>query len=276
MKRLQNLQPFYYSGSKWSKAETILPHIVDGLRDNPDITEYREAFFGSGAIGINLLGRLPRQIRYWFNDLDPPLACFWFAVRDFPDEFIAAITAYQPDVTRFAAVKKRLMSTYRVPPETDAGNAELIEIAVQKIALHQLSHHGYGAGVRGGIKQEQPERNHLTGRWRPAEIVTKIRAISGHFGLRQVHLSQGPCWRLVEDVNRRALVYCDMPYLYATPLYMRKFTLLDHERLAETLRRSPHAFAVSHRINTKIRDLYAGWAEIREVDSIDYLIMRWS
>jgi len=152
----------------------------------------------------------------------------------------------------------------------------LIEIAVQKLALHQLSHHGYGAGVRGGIEQEQPERNHLTGRWRPAEIGTKIRAISGHFRLRQVHLSQGQCWRLVEDVNRRAFVYCDMPYLYATPLYMRKFTLQDHEQLAETLRCSHHAFAVSHRINTKIRDLYAGWAEIREVDPIDYLITRWS
>lgn len=117
MRGVQNLQALYYSGSKWSKAETILPHILDGLGTNPDITEYREPFFGSGAIGINLLGRVPRRIDYWFNDLDPPLACFWFAVRDFPDELIAAITAYQPDAKLFPAIKKRLMSTYRVPPE---------------------------------------------------------------------------------------------------------------------------------------------------------------
>jgi len=57
-------------------------------------------------------------------------------------------------------------------------------------------------------------------------------------------------------------------------MYMRPFSLEDHTRLAETLRYSPHAFALSHRHNTTIRELYAGWAEVHEIDAADMLITR--
>jgi hypothetical protein len=112
-------------------------------------------------------------------------------------------------------------------------------------------------------------------RWYPEMIAAKICALSGHFRLRQVRISQRECWHLIDDHSRKAFIYCDPPYLYASAaLYMRRFSLADHKRLAEALRGSPHAFALSHRYNTTIRDFYAGWAQVDEVDSADMLITR--
>jgi site-specific DNA-adenine methylase len=211
---------------------------------------------------------VPRPLDYWLNDLDPALACWWFAVHDYPDQLIAAVIAADPK-TQLAAIKERLAGTYRVPETAD----EIVEIALAKLVMHRCGSYGYGAGSRDGGDQADPERNRITAQWRPAEIAAKIRAISGHFRLRQVRFSQRQCWHVIEDRERRALIYCDPPYLRATQaLVTRKFALSDHQRLAETLRRSSHAIAVSHRINTQIRDLYAGWAEIIEVDEVDMLI----
>jgi len=228
-------------------------------------------FFGSGAIGISLLGRVPRPINYWFNDLDPVLASWWFAVRDYPNELIAAVIACQPNQNQFSEIKEWLASIYQVPETAE----EIVEIALAKLVLNQCCFYGFGAGLRVGTHQAGFQDNRIGARWRPQESAAKIRAISGHFRLRNVRLSQRQCWYAIEHTERLSLLYLDPPYLGMTPSHMRKFTLQDHKRLAETLRRSPYPFAMSHRINAKIRDLYTGWAEISEIDAVDYLITRW-
>jgi site-specific DNA-adenine methylase len=265
------LQPFYYAGSKWSKLPTLLPHILSLISDK-GITEYREPFLGSGAVGISLLGRAPRRLSYWLNDRDPAVAAFWFAVRDRPDELIERVMLFDRDDDSFDQYRHSLSINYRVPDDDGA----LVELAFAKLVVQQCSHMGHGGGRRGG-DQGRPDRNRFDGRWYPEKIVRTIRALSTHFKNQAVRVSGYDFSRIVNEPAQggRALVYADPPYLdNPSGLYARTLTLADHKRLAELLRQSPHAFALSHRHHQTIRSLYSGWAEIIQVDATDMLIQR--
>lgn len=44
--------------------------------------EYREPFFGAGAIGFRILDQLDRRCRVWINDADADIVMLWKSVRD--------------------------------------------------------------------------------------------------------------------------------------------------------------------------------------------------
>lgn len=68
---------FRYPGSKNKMAKPILAwlrrHIHEGV-------EYREPFFGGGAVGLALLQSKPALRSVWFNDNDATLCCVWRSV----------------------------------------------------------------------------------------------------------------------------------------------------------------------------------------------------
>jgi len=77
-----------YPGSKEKLAKQILPFFPQELFMPlwASDWEYREPFFGAGAIGFRILQTLPPKTRIWLNDIDFWLVCLWQSVWHAPDE----------------------------------------------------------------------------------------------------------------------------------------------------------------------------------------------
>lgn len=83
---------FRYPGAKNKLAKPI----VGWLRRHLDAeSEYREPFFGGGAVGLALLQSKVAMAGAWFNDNDATLCCVWRAVADYTDDLCAFLHYYK-------------------------------------------------------------------------------------------------------------------------------------------------------------------------------------
>jgi len=97
-----------YPGSKAKIAKAIMRHFPHEVMDplwQRDI-DYREPFFGGGAVGLALLARLPHRARIWINDKDWGVAALWKSVREQPEELVALVERFQPSVETFHRYKE--------------------------------------------------------------------------------------------------------------------------------------------------------------------------
>ena len=112
----------------------------------PKNLEYREPFFGSGAVGFQLLSMLPSNARVWLNDQDYSLVCLWKSVKESSEELIEMVRRFEPSTDAFDKFKE----------EDGAPGIEPVTLGFQKLALHQISFSGNGVkagGPIGGRKQ---------------------------------------------------------------------------------------------------------------------------
>jgi site-specific DNA-adenine methylase len=82
-----------YPGGKSKIAKTITNIIRTWLESAEGSPEYREPFFGGGAVGLRVVRECPEFSRYWLNDYDPAMACLWRAVVERPSS-LRLILAY--------------------------------------------------------------------------------------------------------------------------------------------------------------------------------------
>jgi DNA adenine methylase len=69
--------PLRYPGGKSKALSQIIPHVPLG------VAEYREPFVGGGSVFIEVRKIFGSRIdRYWINDLNHDLFCFWKYARD--------------------------------------------------------------------------------------------------------------------------------------------------------------------------------------------------
>jgi DNA adenine methylase len=213
------------------------------------------------------MARCP-QLSYWFNDRDPGVATLWYAVRHHGPELVKLVQSFTPSVSGFREFKAELDVLVR-PPDLPQ---EIVEIAFKKLALHQMSYSGFGAGIRGGLRQESFVK--ITSRWSPESIAKKLFIIHNRLRRCRAEITGLDFARLIENTSKRSCLYVDPPYLgNQSNFYEYQFSLADHDRLAGTLRESPHRFALSHGDHPAVRRLY-NWADIVEIDDRDLLIIR--
>jgi site-specific DNA-adenine methylase len=253
----------FYPGSKNLKSKKILAHLLPLLRG---VEQYREPFAGSGVIGLSVMSRCP-QLSYWLNDRDAGLACVWYAARHHGSELVKLVETFTPSVDAFRDFKAELDGLVRPPDQPQ----EIVEIGFRKLALHQMSHSGFGKGVRGGLRQDTLEK--ITARWSPEVLAKKLLIIHNRLRRCRAQITGFDFSRLIEDTSRRSCLYLDPPYLgNRFSYYEYEFAPADHHRLAGMLGESPHRFALSHAAIPEIRKLY-DWAEIVEIDEQELLII---
>ena len=112
----------------------------------PD-AEYREPFFGAGAVGLSLLAANPGIKRAWLNDADPAMASLWQMVIDNPTSlhvFVEMLPEamrlfpkndYYQDDTEVLRSISNLRDVQKHPPGL---------VAAMKLAVHQMSFSGLG------------------------------------------------------------------------------------------------------------------------------------
>jgi DNA adenine methylase len=79
--------PIAYPGSKGRVVRTIVSAMPT------DWLEFREPFAGGLSLSLYLMQRYPGR-RFWVNDLDPFLSCFWVVLASEPDQLVKTLDYY--------------------------------------------------------------------------------------------------------------------------------------------------------------------------------------
>jgi phage N-6-adenine-methyltransferase len=187
----------------------------------------------------------------------------WTAIQRHPDALKDAVRRVSPTADEFHRVKEQFLASPSPPLSDEA----LVQLACDKIALHQLSfgHFGTMSGPRGGSNQAS---GGIAGRWNPARICERIDVIAGL--LPNARLTNVDFEQVIDDDAPRATIYCDPPYAEAGKhFYRHLFSEQDHIRLRGALRRTPHNWLLSYDDAEMVWDLYSGFAAIERVP-VDY------
>ena len=248
-----------YPGSKaklYRPLNELMPSSVTRPLWACGACEYREPFFGAGAVGFRILKDLHHKCSVWLNDIDEEMSCLWLAVRDEPQELIELVRSFTPTIEAFYDFKER-------DGECLDGVAPR---GFRKLALHRMSISGFGAKSGGPIGgKEQLGKQYQVGcRWTPDTIASEIARLSNRMsyfaGLKITHGDFAP---LVIDAPAHAFIYCDPPYYEkGHQLYKYAMSQADHERLAEALRAVKCQWVLSYDDHQEIRRLYS-WATIK-------------
>ena len=178
--------PLTYYGGKQRLAAQILalmqPHRV-----------YLEPFAGGAAV----LFAKPRAPRETLNDIDGQVMRFWRALRDRPDELVAAIAATPYSREEWNLCRER--------PDDD----DDVEAARRFLVWIDQSFSREGHRVVAAVDPVRPPRP-LAG-WRMGEPPGKLAAAAHR--LAGAALERGDALELIPRYNQAdAVIYCDPPY----------------------------------------------------------------
>lgn len=254
-----------YGGSKaklYGVINQVIPDDLDGLYAGK-WTCYCEPFFGSGAIGMRVLGAISRSAhmrpRVIINDADLYIARLWNAILHAPRQLADMVIENTPEAADFARYKK-LDGREGVDP---------VVSAYRKLVLHNTSFSGLGAmaGSAIGGKNPTPKYNHLV-RWNPVRMSRTILAYHGILSLfrGRIQIRHGDFQPALESVPDGGFAYLDPPYYQqGAALYKHNMDDDAHVRLSEVLRRANYRFLLSYDGHDRIRHLYQ-WANVRSFE----------
>jgi DNA adenine methylase len=261
---------FRYPGGKSKLRTKITTQLTSQIKHNNNI-QYREPFFGGGSIGLKFLSDNPNITKIWINDKDIGIACLWTAVIKYPNDFKEFVHSFQPSVSSFYELQNELININIMPKQ----RTKIVDIGFKKLAIHQISYSGLGTksgGPLGGLKQKSQYK--INCRWSPNYICNKIDNLQNQF--KNIEFYENKCTNLdfqdvIKNTNCNSLLYLDPPYyVKGNVLYQHSFTVEDHERLAQTLKNTNHAWILSYDDCQEIRKMYK-WAYIESL-KVNYSI----
>jgi len=227
--------PLRYPGSKFRAAKYILPHI-----EIPH-EEYREPFFGGGAIFFT------KHIvkSNWINDIDADLITTFQIISE-PKErnkLIKRVKTFIPSKEEFEKLK---IKKFEKP----------LDIAYRYFIINRTAYSGIMKQPNWGfhpIKSVQPDK------W-PERIIEACLKLEGT-KITNIDF----CDVIKAKSKKNVLIFVDPPYYLADQkrAYFHSFKIQDHHRLMEELKKSKHKFCLTYDNCNEIKDLYK-WANIHE------------
>ena len=245
-----------YPGSKAKLARQIVKRFPSAITAGTLWTsggswEYREPFFGGGAVGLEFMGWLGGACPIWVNDIDPSMAALWRTMYAGPDDFMRLCEKFTPTTESFYEFKE----TDGMDGLSDA------EAAFRKVALHRISFSGFGAKAGGPIGgREQTSEYGVDCRWSIEHIRKESK--KAHTLMRKfssMKITCGDFEPLIATANERTFIYLDPPYYEkGGQLYKHNMSDADHTRLRDLLLDTPATWMLSYDDHPRIRELYAG------------------
>ena len=250
---------FRYPGGKGKISGALVNEIVSLAKDGD---EYREPFTGGGGVFVPVLAS-GKFRRMWINDYDYGIYCIWLSVKSFHKDIIDRVCKFTPSVEAFYKYKETL--------NQDCRHFHPSEVALMKIAIHQMSYSGLGTRAGGPIGGAgQTSQYDVSCRWSADNIAKQICAI--YDAMKQVDM-------VITNMDYRALMTGDNAVMYLDPpyyeqggnLYHVTFTEQDHKELSERLQGVKFPWLLSYDKCDDVRGLYA-WANMRETEEMHYSI----
>ena len=260
---------FRYPGGK-SKLKNQIAAAINKV--SFDSSEYREPFFGGGSIGTVILESNPNIKEVWINDYDLGIACLWTSLIRYPNCLKNLVNDFTPTVQSFYDFKEELIG---VKPVFKFDDDEIVDYGFKKLAIHQISYSGLGTksgGPLGGRDQKSAYK--IDCRWSPKYICKKIDLLHRRF--LKFSIKNNACTNLdfSELINDScdSTIYLDPPYFQkGNDLYQHGFTIEDHIRLADCLKKTKNNWILSYDDCPEIRKYYE-WANIQEIEGVAYTI----
>ena len=237
--------PLRYPGGKSKALAKIIPYIP------LNISEYREPFIGGGSVFLAVKQLFGNRIkRYWINDLNFDLCCFWLYAK-------TEIESLANEVDRIKQKRTDGRELFNHFTREDLKLSDF-ERAVRFFVLNRITFSG--TVDSGGYSQQAFERRFTN------SSIERLRNLSVY--LSSVHITNGDYENLLFQDGENVFIFLDPPYLSATKskLYGLKgnlHTTFDHERFAENMRRCPHKWLLTYDDSPKIRELFS-FASITE------------
>lgn len=256
-----------YPGSKAKLVRQIRSALPDWCQCDighepmwmpPVGSQYVEPFFGSGAVGLEVLEHVHRSVSVWINDLDYAMYAMWHSIAHEMPALVRMVQEFEPTTAAF----------YELKEKDGQRSGCLTTDGFNKIALHRMSVSGFGRMAGGPIGGRNQGGNYTVGcRWSPASIEQAIYNARAtlrkfeHLRITNMHVRD-----VLQDVNGSALVYLDPPYyVKGGQLYAHNMSHDEHVELATLLRSTPADWRLSYDDCPQIRDLYS-WAEFQELE----------
>ena len=243
-----------YPGSKEKLADPIMrlmPEEVSfELCSQSSNWEYREPFFGAGAIGFRVMRTLGQGSRVVVNDIDRGMVCLWRAVHKTPQKLIDMIERFKPSADYF----------YEFKQSDGDETIEELRAGFRKLALHQMSVSGFGAmsgGPLGGREQNNPKYP-VDCRWNASRLKRHVAACHKVFRrFEHITISHGDFESVIDGAGERCCIYLDPPYVEkGSQLYKYNMSEADHRRLAARLHETTTPWVLSYDDHPLIRSLY--------------------
>ncbi len=242
-----------YPGSKAKLVSQIMCRFPEQMKtllwSSSGDLEYREPFFGAGAVGMEVMQAIHPSVNVWINDIDPSMAALWKTVRLNPRYLMRRAGEWQPTVEAFDDFKLR-----------DGAGDDEADLAFRKIALHRMSFSGFGAMAGGPIGGKKQSSAYNVGcRWNPPELRRNIdRAHRLMSSFPQFRITCGDFAPMIEGATDKVFIYLDPPY-YEKGGQLYKFNMIDadHVRLRNLLMGCDATWLLSYDDHPRIRELYA-------------------
>lgn len=253
-----------YPGGKSKLLRVITSRLHNMLADVGPDAEYREPFFGAGAVGLSLLAANSGIKRAWLNDADPGMAALWDAVIHNPTS-LRVFVEVTPEASRLFPRNDYYKSDTEVLRSIsnlrDVRKHPSGLVAAMKLAVHQMSFSGLGTRAGG------PMSNRLC-RYNVDLLNAKIESFNEILSPVKLRHDTCTCFDFEKLFDPgQAFFYLDPPYVTAGPqLYQVAFTQADHERLANRLRSENRPWLLSYDDHPLIRHIYGGWCWIDQVE----------
>jgi DNA adenine methylase len=239
--------PLRYPGGKSKAISQILPHI------SPSFKEYREPFVGGGSVFFSIKQLLGEKVeKYWLNDLNHDLYCFWFQAQKDIDKL----------VERVSEVKNNTLEGRLLFTELTQDNLKLndFERAARFFLLNRITFSG--TVESGGYSQQAFDKRFTD------SSIQRLFAIGQ--SLLDVKITNLDYEAVIQAPGDGVFIFLDPPYWIATKskLYGKKgdlHTAFDHERFSQNMKNCPHQWLVTYDDSPKIRELF-NFADIIEWD----------
>jgi len=237
--------PLRYPGGKSRAIKQIMPYVPATMQ------EYREPFVGGGSVFLAVKSLFRQRIeRYWINDLNHDLYCFWKYARDNIGELVGEIEAFKRGYDDGRELYRFLKDDNNMRSEFDR--------AVRFFIMNRITFSGVADA--GGYSQQAFEKRFT---WSSVERLEKLGPI-----LQKVHITHDDYEPLLKQDGENVFIFLDPPYWSATEsgLYGKRgelHTSFDHERFADKMRQCKHQWLITYDDSPKIRELF-GFANIVE------------
>ncbi|MBH8602055.1 DNA adenine methylase [Thermoactinomyces sp. CICC 23799] len=223
--------PLRFPGSKSKVLNRFYPYFYI-----PHI-EYREPFFGGGAI---FFGKPKAKIN-WINDKDYSVYAFFKIVRDYPDDICKFVLSIKPSIEIWKEIRS-------IKPQNE------LEVAYKFLFLNRTNYSGIiTANPIGGIKQKSNWK--IDCRWNPEMLCKRIKECSSK--LQNVKITCLDFEELILAPGKDVFLVLDPPYYKkGHELYPVSMSHEEHVKLARLLKKTQHNFLLTIDDCEEVKEIY--------------------
>lgn len=237
--------PLRYPGGK-AKAIKKLKEFTE-----IDFKEYREPFLGGASLFIYLKQKFPDK-KFWINDLNPDVFCFWKAAQLHNEELVSLVYNYKKNNKVGKELFRNLLD---INPE----KMNLVQRGARFFVLNRIS---FSGTTESGGYSEGAFKSRFTD-----SSIERVRTLDELLDKR-VKISNYDFSKLLVNKssklnNKDILVYLDPPYYIASKskLYGKKGNLhlnFDHLRFSDKVLASDLNWFISYDNSEFIRNKFPG------------------